>query len=207
MELVTIIDELTFQDAYAMYPSEERPEYWALVSGSRCLARPEETRCACGNSLRYECATDRKPFQIVVRHGTPVHRRNGCECTPFELIYNLEDEQNGFGFEYGEASNRSDWWKGYLKSSRGANHDFRCTWHQRTLHLADRVSRWSPSILRGSSSRRVMALYRRVRPSDLMKAWHILHANDVVLPPGQLTLERWLVPVVRLVRVHLCFAE
>eukprot|EP00966_Prymnesium_polylepis_P275176 6358102-Prymnesium_polylepis.1 len=42
------------------------------------LARPDDGRCACGKSLRYECAPGCKPFQIAVREGTPVLQKVGC---------------------------------------------------------------------------------------------------------------------------------
>ena len=225
LEMATIADSLlTIRDVYDLYPSEERPRYQVLPisapdARNQCgcstdgkmslmvgqLARPDDGRCACGKSLRYECATGCKPFRITVREGTPVLQKVGCERTPFDLIVALEGEQNGSGFAYGgkwpdwRSEREGSWWKGRLetgvrKGSCPFSAPLECKWHQKTLHLADRLCRWSPGILHGSSSRRAMALYRRVTPKDLRGAWSSLHEKDVVLPPGQPTLEWWFVP-------------
>ena len=132
LEMATIADSLlTIRDVYDLYPSEERPQYQVLpisssgVDFNQCgcstdgkmslmvgqLARPDDGRCACGKSLRYECATGCKPFRITVREGTPVLQKVGCERTPFDLIVALEGEQNGSGFAY-----ECSWWKGRLET-------------------------------------------------------------------------------------------
>jgi hypothetical protein len=215
LELATIIDDqLTVQDVYAMYPSEERPQYSLSQYGirmgpedSHSRRRPDESRCACGNSLRYECATDCKPLHVRVHQGSPVVQKHGCESDPFALIVSLEHEQNGEVPKWpGDCYDRchrcnqrmpipGGSWRGCLETcTDGLTHDLSCKWHQKTLQVADRLCRWSPGILRGSNSRRAMALYRRVTPQNLINAYSILHCEDIVLPQGQPTIERWLVP-------------
>ena len=88
-ELVGIVDELSLTDIYALYPHDERPEYFVHAAtrppGVGDWARPEEHRCACGSSHRFQCR---------------------CDSSPIQLVVFLEREQNGDSTGYGCDQNR-----------------------------------------------------------------------------------------------------
>ena len=73
VELVGVLDELSLSDIYALYPSSERPLYALAPYGE--FKRPDESRCGCGNALRFQCQY--------------------CESPLVKLVIQLELEQNG----------------------------------------------------------------------------------------------------------------
>ena len=97
LELLGIVDELSLRDIYALYPCNERPQYyvWALtrLPGVGEYARPEEHRCACGSSLRFMCK---------------------CESYPIYVVAYLEREQDGNSSGYGRDQN----WQHYDEQER-----------------------------------------------------------------------------------------
>ena len=88
LELLSIVDELSLRDIYALYPCDERPQYYVLASsrppGGCDFARPEQHRCACGSSLRFMCK---------------------CESDPTSVLAYLEREQDGDSRGYGREQN------------------------------------------------------------------------------------------------------
>ena len=88
LELLSIVDELSLRDIYALYPCDERPQYFVRAltrpPGVGDYARPEEHRCACGSSLRFMCK---------------------CESYPINVVAYLEREQDGDSRGYGRDQN------------------------------------------------------------------------------------------------------
>ena len=168
VELVGLVEALTVEEVYALYPCNERPEYHArsVSMVGLGLRRPEEHRCACGSKLRFECRCDQCALNLAVR---------------------LEREQDGDEREYGvdqayewskalrkwidegeqgeepKASNYgvTTWWEGFAHGRREPGR------HEKSMHLADRLVRSFPGVLI-SESDHAMAVYRRVSATDLI---------------------------------------
>jgi len=152
VELVGVLDELSLSDIYALYPSSERPLYAVAPYGE--FKRPDESRCGCGNALRFQCQY--------------------CESPLVNLVIQLEMEQNGesppqpagFYGDYHYGWNQTQWWRGRLVADWqvAQNPDLK---HEKTMHFADRLRRACPGIL-VSDSVQGMALYRRISTLDLV---------------------------------------
>ena len=97
LELLGIVDELSLRDIYALYPCNERPQYYVRADGRPPgvgdYARPEEHRCACGSSLRFMCK---------------------CESYPINVVAYFEREQDGNSSGYGRDQN----WQHYDEQER-----------------------------------------------------------------------------------------
>uniref|UniRef100_A0A7S0Q4M2 Uncharacterized protein n=1 Tax=Coccolithus braarudii TaxID=221442 RepID=A0A7S0Q4M2_9EUKA len=93
VELAGVLEALTIEDAYALYPSSERPQY---RSSDGQIFRPDDGSCACGSSSRFQC-TD-----IEYNDGCRVDTLKGCESSPLRLVIRLEREQDGDEKVYGE---------------------------------------------------------------------------------------------------------
>ena len=65
VELIGVVEALTVEEVYALYPCAERPEYRADGRISD-LRRPEEHRCACGSSLRLLCWCDQCALDVAI---------------------------------------------------------------------------------------------------------------------------------------------
>jgi hypothetical protein len=93
LELVSIVDKLSLSEIYALYPCDERPEYkvtahTSYLTDARPFHVPEQHRCACGSSLKFQCK---------------------CESYPINVVLVLEREQDGDSDGYGVDQNRQYW--------------------------------------------------------------------------------------------------
>jgi hypothetical protein len=121
-ELVDVLKQLSIQELYDLYPSQERPEYESLVY-ARGRHRPAEGECACGKRSRYQCRSRKAGAE------------RGCEDPPLvNLAAHLEREQDGQVREYAD--------RGLLLGPKGL---FDTHWapfaHEKHLRLADRLCR------------------------------------------------------------------
>jgi len=93
VELAGVLEALSIEDVYALYPSLERPQY---QSSDGQIFRPDDSSCACGSASRLQC-TD-----VEYHDGRRVKALAGCEGSPLNLVIRLEREQDGAERNYGE---------------------------------------------------------------------------------------------------------
>ena len=146
-----MLQSLTVQDVYGLYPCSERPEYVVGPGitdyAMGALARPEEFRCACGCSLRFSCAVSYVGIDYA------------CDSDTGRLAVWLEREQHG-DTRYGFRPDAIPAYKhGWYSCKQNPN-------YQRSMHLADRLLRAFPGILM-SESANAMAVYRLLSPNDI----------------------------------------